>query len=194
MKTDKESEEFSENNHQYQYSNSCIIFQLHALKLCHRTAQINAEMIHKFTEENISNIAGILGIEPKKSGSVYRFEITDREAGRKLALEIHMGMQIDDDKTNLISVYTQDTFLQLHNCTAFVASELLHQITFFGKDGSKISGLIVEKEAGCSLYANVNESLLSGDFTKLPPEVMMCSVALSLTESVDFEDFNFDDE
>ncbi len=151
-------------------------------------------MIHKFTEENISTIAGILGIEPKKSGNVYRYEIIDRETGRKLALEIHMGMQIDNDQTNLISVYTQDTFLQLHNCTAFVASELLHQITFFGKDGSKISGLIVEKEAGCSLYANVNESLLSGDFTKLPPEVMMCSVALSLTESVDFEDFNFDDE
>ncbi len=151
-------------------------------------------MIHKFTQDNISTIARILGAEPKKSGNVYRFEIVDREAGRKVALEIHMGMQIDDEQTSLVSVYTQDTFLQLHNCTAFVASELLHQITFFGKDGSKISGLIVEKEAGCSLYANVNEALLSGDFTKLPPEVMMCSVALSLTESIDFDGFNFDEE
>jgi hypothetical protein len=151
-------------------------------------------MIHKFTEENISTIAKVLGSKPKKSGNVYRFELTDPETRRKMALEIHMGLVIEDESVNLISVYTQDTFLQLHNCTAFVASDLLHQITFFGKDGSKISGLIVEKEAGCSLYANVSESLLSGDFTKLPPEVMMCSVALSLTESIDMEGFNFDEE
>ncbi len=151
-------------------------------------------MIHKFTEENISTIAKVLGTEPKKSGSVYRFEIVNAESNRKMALEIHLGLLIDNEPVNLISVYTQDTFLQLHNCTAFVASDMLHQITFFGKDGSKISGLIVEKEAGCSLYANVNDTLLSSDFTRLPPEVMMCSVALSLTESIDFEGFNFDDE
>lgn len=151
-------------------------------------------MIQKFTEENIATIARVLGSKPKKSGNVYRFEITDREKGRKMALEVHIGLQVGDDHTNLISVYTQDTFLQLHNCTAFVASDLLHQITFFGKDGSKISGLIIEKEAGCSFYANVKESLLSGDFTRLPPEVMMCSVALSLTETADFDGFNFEDE
>jgi hypothetical protein len=151
-------------------------------------------MIHKFTEENISKIASVLGVKPKKSGNVYRFEVADQGTRRKMALEIHLGLLIDEEPTNLISVYTQDTFLQLHNCTAFVASDLLHQITFFGKDGSKISGLIVEKEAGCSLYANVNESLLGGDFTKLPPEVMMCSVALSLTESIDFDGFHFDED
>ncbi len=151
-------------------------------------------MIHKFTEENISTIARVLGTEPKKSGNVYRFEIADQETRRKMALEIHIGLLIDDEPVNLISVFTQDTFLQLHNCTAFVASDILHQITFFGKDGSKISGLIVEKEAGCSLYANVSESLMSGDFTLLPPEVMMCSVALSLTESIGFEGFNFDED
>ncbi len=151
-------------------------------------------MIHNFSEENIQSIARVLDCKPKQSGNVFRFEISDNETARKIALEIHIGLAINDDKTNLISVYTRDTFLQLHNCTAFIASELLNQVTFFGKDGDKISGLIVEKEAGCSLYANVKESVLKGDFTELPPEVMMCSVALSLTESVDFEGFNFDDE
>lgn len=151
-------------------------------------------MIHTFTEDNIATISEVLGVQPKKSGNVYRLEITDQQTGRKMALEIHMGLTIGDEQTNLVSVYTRETFLQLHNCTAFVASELLNQITFFGKEGKKISGLIVEKEGGCSLYANVNESLLKGDFTELPPEVMMCSVALSLTETIDFEGFNFDDD
>ncbi len=152
-------------------------------------------MIHTFSEENIAAIAKILDTSPKKSGQVYRFEVAHKQTGRKMALEIHMGLSLDkEEKTNLVSVYTQDSFLQLHNCTAFVASELLNQITFFGKEANRISGLIVEKEAGCSLYANVKEALLKGDFTELPPEVMMCSVALSLTESIDFEDFNFDDD
>jgi len=151
-------------------------------------------MIHTFSESNIAAISKVLGTEPKKSGSVFRFEITDAETGRKMALEIQFGLKIDNEPTNLITVYTRDAILQLHNCTAFVASDILNQITFFGKDGDKVSGLIVEKEAGCSLYANVNDTLLNSDFTKLPPEVMMCSVALSLTESVDFDGFKFDDE
>ena len=47
-----------------------------------------------------------------------------------------------------------------------------------------MSGLIVEREAGCSLYANVDESVLSGDFTQLGPEVMLSSIALSLSEQL----------
>ena len=48
--------------------------------------------------------------------------------------------------------------------------------------GGKISGLIVEKEGACSLYSNVDRGMLSGDFTKLGPEVMLSGIALSLTE------------
>ena len=44
--------------------------------------------------------------------------------------------------------------------------------------------LLPAKEAGCSLYSNVDASLLSGDFTKLGPEVMLSGIALSLTEGI----------
>jgi hypothetical protein len=44
--------------------------------------------------------------------------------------------------------------------------------------------LIVERTAGCTLFANVDRAILSGDFTQLAPEVMMSGVALSLTEPV----------
>jgi hypothetical protein len=67
---------------------------------------------------------------------------------------------------------------------------MLQQVTFFGKSGTKTSGLIVEKTAGCSLYANVDNAILSGDFTQLPEDLMMCGIALSLTESMD-DDFTF---
>src|SRR5690625_6836726 len=89
---------------------------------------------------------------------------------------------------NMVSVYSGSTFIQLHNCTAFIASELLRQVTFFGKQGGYTSGLIVEEAAGCNFYANVDDAVLSGDFTRLPEDLMICGVALSLTETLDTED------
>ncbi|MBO6586225.1 MAG: hypothetical protein JJ953_08990 [Gracilimonas sp.] len=148
-------------------------------------------MIHQFTKENIDAIGKVLGTKPKPLGNdVFRFEVKNEEEPRKLALEIHLGLDVNDEQMNMVSVYAYNTFLQLHNCTAFVASEMLQQVTFFGKSGEKTSGLIVEKTAGCSLYANVDHSILSGDFTQLPEDLMMCGIALSLTESMD-DDFTF---
>lgn len=150
-------------------------------------------MIHEFTKDNIEAIGKVLECTPKPLGNdVFRFELTDAENHHKLALEIHLGLEIEGDRMNMVSVYASNTFLQLHNCTAFIASDILKQVTFFGKQGGITSGLIVEQGAGCSLYANVDDSILSGDFTKLPEDVMMCGVALSLTESADLDDFSFD--
>ncbi len=151
-------------------------------------------MIHEFTEENILSIGKVLNSTPKKLGDdVFRLELVSEE-NQKLALEIHLGLKIEGKRMNMVSIYSGNTFLQLHNCTAFVASEMLKQVTFFGKQGGNTSGLIVEKNAGCSLYANVDDAVLTGDFTQLPEDVMMCGVALSLTDSLDSDDFSFDDE
>lgn len=151
-------------------------------------------MINEFSAENIHLIGKTLGANVKLIGNVFRLELKDEKNTRKLALEIHVDLKIDDSTMHMVSVYAHNTFLQLHNCNGFVISDLLNQVTFFGKENGKVSGLIVEKEAGCSLYANVNETLLTGDFTKLPTEVMMCSVALSLTDTVDFGGFSFDED
>lgn len=148
-------------------------------------------MIHQFTKENIDTIGKVLGATPKPLGDdVFRIEVKNEEENRHLALEIHLGLDVNEEQMNMVSVYSYNTFLQLHNCTAFVASEILQQVTFFGKSGTKTSGLIVEQTAGCSLYANVDEAVISGDFTALPEDLMMCGIALSLTESMD-DDFSF---
>ncbi len=150
-------------------------------------------MIHNFTKENIDNIAKVLGVEPKPLGNdVYRFELKNKEEDRRLALEIHLGLEVEEKKMNMVSVYASNTFLQLHNCTAFIASEMLKQVTFFRKAKGKTSGLIVEQGAGCSLYANVSDDILKGDFTELPEDLMVCGIALSLTETAGLDDFSFD--
>ena len=152
-------------------------------------------MVHHFTKDNIDAIANVLGTKAKPLGDdVFRFVVVNDEEKRRLALEIHLGLKTADEELNMVSVYARDTFLQLHNCTAFIASDMLQQVTFFGRQKHRTSGLIVEATAGCSLYANVSETILNSDFTKLPEDLMMCAVALSLTESVGPDNFSFDDE
>ena len=152
-------------------------------------------MVHQFTKENIDAISKVLDTKAKPLGDdVYRLEVINQEDNRKLALEIHLGLDINGEAMNMVSVYAQNTFLQLHNCTAFIASDMLKQVTFFGRVGERTSGLIVETGAGCSLYSNVSESILNSDFTQLPEDLMMCAIALSLTESVDLDDFSFDED
>jgi len=147
-------------------------------------------MIHQFTKENIESIGSVLGATPKPLGDdVFRIEVINEEESAKLALEIHLGLEANGKQMNLVSIYSHNTFLQLQNCTAFIASDMLQQVTFFGKSGARTSGLIVDKAAGCSIYANVDESIISGDFTALPEDLMMCGIALSLTESMD-DDFS----
>ena len=117
-------------------------------------------------------------------GTNFRFEVSGKDPHRKLALEIFPQIRIGDQKGNLISVYTESSHLQLHFCSGFVLSDMLGEVTFIGEHNGKLSGLIIEKEGGCSLYANVDRTLLSGDFTRLGPEVMLSGIALSLTDAI----------
>ncbi|MBN1466536.1 hypothetical protein JXA02_12300 [candidate division KSB1 bacterium] len=137
-----------------------------------------------FDAKDIDIIAKTLGVKPKFKGNNYRFEMTNPENNNRLSLEIYPDIPIGARDGNLITVYAQCSHLQLHFCTGYVVSDMLGEVTFIGESGGKISGLIVEREAGCSLYANVDRDILSGDFTTLGPEIMLSGVALSLAEEL----------
>ncbi len=141
-------------------------------------------MKFEFKQNDFAKLAQVLGIKPKRLGKNVRFEVENKEQRRKLAVEIYSNINIGNQKGNLISVYTPTAHLQLHFCTGYVISKILGEITFVGESNGKLSGLTIEREGGCSLYANVDRNILSGDFTKLGPEVMLSGIALSLTESI----------
>lgn len=140
-------------------------------------------MNFEFKPKDIDSISEVLKVKPVKRGNFFRLDLYDKKSKRKLAIEIYPSLKIGKEKGNLISVYTINSHLQLHQCTGYLASELLGEVTFYSEADGKISGLIVEREAGCSLYANVDKSVLSGNFTRFGPEVMLSSIALSLTET-----------
>ena len=141
-------------------------------------------MDFKFSIEDVKKIAETLAVEARDKGNNYRLEIRGEEPGRHLTLEIYPRIPIGDQEGSLISVYTPNAHLQLHFCSGYVVSDVLGEVTFIGEHGGKLAGLIIEKEGGCSMYSNVDRKLLSGDFTKLGPEVMLSGIALSLTELI----------
>ncbi len=139
-------------------------------------------MVFEFKKTDFKKLSKAFGVPAKSFGNNIRYEIKLNDPQRKLALEIYPNIPIGKRHGNLISVYTSTAHLQLHFCSGFVISDVLNEVTFIGEQDGKMSGLIIEKEGGCSLYANVDRSILSGDFTTLGPEIMLSGIALSLTE------------
>jgi len=139
-----------------------------------------------FTKDDISKICACLGIsEHTPDKDHFRLKLVNPVEKRQLSLEIYPDVSLADGaKGSLVVVYTMNCHLQLHNCTGYVLSEELGEVTFISECTGKISGLVVEREAGCSLYSNVDRSLISDDFTAFGVEVMLSGVALSLAEDI----------
>ncbi|HQU71280.1 MAG TPA: hypothetical protein PKV71_11970 [Calditrichia bacterium] len=135
-----------------------------------------------FSAKDVETISKVLGVEPVKRVDSYRFVLENTQEKRKLSLEIYPDIPIGSQTGNLISIYTMNSHIQLHFCNGYVPSESLGEVIFIGESGGHVSGLIVEKGAGCSLYANLDSRVLSGDFTQMAPEVMMSGIALSVAE------------
>ena len=145
-------------------------------------------MSFSFTDADIERIETVLGVKAKTDASLARFELADKSSGRRITLEIHRDVKTkgltSGGSTTLVSVYAASSFLQLQGCTGFWGSQELGEVIFVARSGETANGLVVEREAGCSLYANVDTNLLSTDFTQLAPELIMSSLALSVTEDL----------
>jgi hypothetical protein len=139
-------------------------------------------MKFKFTDEVFKEIEKVLETKFKKRENQYRAVLVNEEEKRKLIIEIYPDIPIGENRGNLISIFSGNAHIQLHFCSGYVASDVLGEVTFFGQNQTRLSGVIIEKQAACSSFNNVDTGLLSGDFTKLAPEVMLSGIALSLTE------------
>ncbi len=139
-------------------------------------------MRFKFDEKSLAEIEKVLEVKFAKRGNQFRAVLLNSEEHRKLSIEIYPEITIGEKEGSLVSIYTSNTHAQLHFCQGYVASEVLGEVTFFTEHQGRLSGIVVEKQAACSIFSNVDRSLLSGDFERLAPEVMLSGIALSLTE------------
>jgi hypothetical protein len=138
-----------------------------------------------FTETEVDQIAACLQPAEKSfQTDHHRLKLSNTDDRRMLVLELYPEVRLGRNLGSMVVVYTSGGHLQLHNCTGFVISEELGEVTFVGESEGRLSGLVVEREVSCSLYANVTRDLISGDFTQLGVEVMLSGVALSLAEGL----------
>ena len=138
-----------------------------------------------FKKDDAEKIAAILGAEKIVSEpNHFRLKVSNHPEKRVLILEIYPEELLGKDRGILVVVYTGNSHLQLHNCTGYVISEELGEVTFINEGEQRISGLVVERGASCSLYAGIDRHLISSDFTKFGVEVMLSGVALSLAEEI----------
>lgn len=164
-----------ETNKYYIRNRPCVFFFIFGQK---------GNMKRVFDKNDIDKISKVLKAEAKFKSNNYRFIIKHPETGQHLSLEIYPEIMLGEKEGNLITVYSPLAHLQLHFCTGYVTSDMLGEVTFVGERGGRLSGLTVESNGGCSLYANVDGKILSGDFTALGPEIMLSGVALSLAEDI----------
>ncbi len=141
-----------------------------------------------FNKEDIEKIRATIGAgETSWEADHYRLKVVQTEEKRSLVLEIYPDVDLGKNRGTLVVVYTGAAHLQLHNCSGYVVSEELGEVTFVAETANRLSGLVVEREAACSLYSQINRELISSDFSKLGVEAMLSGVALSLAEEI-FDD------
>ncbi len=137
-----------------------------------------------FNEADIEAIAETLCTKWSQVENKYRMPLLHPKKEQVSLLEIFPAVSTGVEKGAIVSVYMGDAHLQLQNCTGYVVSKMLGEVIFVAVAGDKVTGLVVAHEAGCSLFANVDKSVITGDFTRMAPEVTMSGVALSLAEDL----------
>ena len=139
-------------------------------------------MIFKFEEKHYREIAETLQGELEIEEGYAKITVDNPPEGRFVILEIHPKVSYLEEEGNLLVIHTTTSHMQMHNCLGYVASEMLGEVMFVSESTGNLSGVIVEKGAGVTIYTNIKRKLLSADFSALSPEVMMAAIALSLAD------------
>lgn len=132
----------------------------------------------QISEEDLQKIENLFTGKFRRTENSYLINIRNEKINSNISVEIFT----DSDDFYLISVYTNNTHLQLQSCSSFIISEMLEEVIFISETESTVSGLIISRQGDCALYSNVSRKILSTDFTELNSEKLLAAVALSVTE------------
>ncbi|MEI7484746.1 MAG: hypothetical protein WCK13_08550 [Ignavibacteriota bacterium] len=140
----------------------------------------NNEYKKVLNSESFSVLEKLFDVKLIKNEISYSFTITNPKLKNSIALDIFL----DADGDNLVSVYSENSHLQLQSCRYCIICKMLEEIIFYTENGDMVSGLIISKQGDCSLYSNVDKKTLSSDFLNLNSEKLLSAVALSVIESI----------
>lgn len=137
-----------------------------------------------FKKEDIDKISKILDCRCEEFPDAWSWSLKNQDTKQAVIFTIYNRVKTGRDKeSNLVAVQTQHGYFELHSCTAFILFEP-DEVIFINSEISKVSCLIIGKQATCSLYSNIDREILSTDFTSLDSAVLMSAMQLSLVEEL----------
>ncbi len=141
-------------------------------------------MSFDFTQSDADSIAAVLGGAAQVVEGSYMFRLSHEESKQSLNLTLHSDVDLGGDARGaLVVAQTQHGYFELHNCSTYMLFEP-DEVIFLGVRSGHVSCLVVGARCTCSMFVNIRREILTSDFGKLDPRVLMSAMQLSLTEAV----------
>jgi hypothetical protein len=141
-------------------------------------------MDFSFTEQDITRISEVLQSESKRFESAWSWNLSSEQNNLSLILNIYHGVKLGGERKGcIISAQTQQGYFELHDCCGYMIFEP-DEVIFIQTNGDSISCLIIGKGCTCSLFSNIDKSILNADFTSLDAPVLLAAMQLSITEEL----------
>lgn len=128
----------------------------------------------------INSLNSFFGIEAEEFELTYSWNLTNSLYKDYLLLSVTFeGEKFFDEDRFIVNAQTSQGIFELHNCKDFIISST-EEIYFWVSNNQTLSCLIVGKHATCSLFANVEQSILENEITEINPAKILASVQLSI--------------
>jgi len=139
-------------------------------------------MSFKITNDNIDKLAKVLGVELNSSEDGWTWKMSNPINNQALICTIYNNAGLGEDKTGvLISCQTKHGYFELHDCNGFMVFEP-DEVIFINANEKFVSSITIGKESTCSMFSNIDRSILGADFSELDPAVLLSAMQLSLAE------------
>lgn len=134
-------------------------------------------------ENYIDEITKMLGVEPeRKNEGVWLWKIVDIDTKQTVFLTLFLEVQsTNGEKSNIVSIQNTNGYFELHDFRLVVPIEP-NEIAFVSYDASKVSCMVVSRNCACSLYSNVDRSILSTNIAELDNALLLSAMQLALIE------------
>lgn len=143
-------------------------------------------MSFNFKNEDVDRISDILGTQHKGSSDTWTWTLKNTETNQSVVFTIYNKTQLspqDEETGVLVSVQTKHGYFELHGLTSFLLFEP-DEVIFVRSDDEKVSCLVIGSNSSCSLFSNIDKSILNSNITELDPAILLAAMQLSLAESI----------
>ncbi|MFP4368288.1 MAG: hypothetical protein ACLFR2_01770 [Candidatus Kapaibacterium sp.] len=141
-------------------------------------------MSYTFDKQDIEKISKTLGIKEAEFENAWTWKMNDTQKNESLVFSIYNSVGLGKDlEGSLVTVQTNHGYYEIHDVTAYLVFEP-DEVIFIHSTNEYLSCLIIGRQITCSSYSNIRREILSSDFSKLDPAVLLSAMQLSLTEGM----------